>query len=215
MLWFCLAASPSAWADSNKLVFSSIDSVHGEKATALLQEAYARLGYDVSSVILPAARCLVATETGAVDGEVLRTKRVEKRFPNLIRIDVPLHTTRIAAFTCSPDIEVTGWESIEDYHVGIRTGISYLELATRDFTKVTKRIRPEHLFEQLSQGRIEVVIANPEEADAYKALNPDTCITMRHIMAEFPLYHYLNKKNAHLVPEITHILRQLQQDELQ
>lgn len=210
-LLLCILLATPAWASQKVLLFTTIDSIPGAQAISILQEAYGKLNIRIKGETRPIARALVDADIGASDGEALRTKAVEAHHPKLIRIDVPLHTASVMAFTSQRDLAIDGWASLCQYRVGIRTGIRFVELATREFPNVVKRVRPEHLFEQLIQGRLDVVVASPIEADKFMTKYPNSHIRAQGPpLAVFPLYHYLSRQHSDIAPAIERILGEMQ-----
>lgn len=208
-LFVLFLAAPVA-AEQRVMVFSSLDSKVAEAAMHILQVAYGKLDIEIDRKVLPLTRAHLDAEMGVVDGEVLRMKDEGPPPHGLIRIDVPLFVSQVVAYTCGETNEITDWHSLENYHIGIRKGIEFLEKNTAQFPRVTKQMTPGQLFDLLDAGRIDVVIANPLEGAKYLAMNKNTCIfAATPVLIEFPLYHYLNTKHRDIAPAIELILKDM------
>jgi len=201
---------PMASLGQDSLNFARAVGPSSELGLRVLTEAYECIGIAIRDTGLPAERSLVEANKGTYDGEVVRVKGIEARYPNLLPVPVVVTTAEGMAFTKKLDIVMDGWASLAPYSIVIRRGLKFAEKGTRGM-KVTLVTTYDESFKLVSKGRYDVTVCDRlagyyfirkfDYADL-KALEPP--------INTFPLYHYLHKKNTSLIPEITTILSQMQ-----
>ena len=204
-----------AWAElhgpEHRLVFSTFPpgGLH-DLFDHILSEAYARLGYEIELQGYPAERALLMANDGLVDGEAGRVNVVEKTYKNLIRVPTPLYLNRIAILTTGVEVvPAAGWGQFSNYRTCIRNGYKFLE------SRVTGENRHvvssyEKMLALLKNDRVDVGLA--EFFDLLPALNKVGLGDVRMLcdpMASNPMYHYLHKRHADLVPKIDAVLRDM------
>lgn len=209
-----LAVEPGGSSQEPKLVFTSFPSDGmGLLFSRILTEAYGRIGYQVEVMGVPARRALSMSNEGMCDGEGGRVAVIEDEYPNLVRVPVSLYTNRIVAYAVRDDIPSEGgWDSLFGYTVGVVAGYKYIEEHTKDMQRVIVRDYCK-LFALLENGRIDVAVV--EELDASPTLISRPVPGLRSLgpaLATNPMYHYLNKKNAHLVPQVEAVLRRMRDE---
>jgi polar amino acid transport system substrate-binding protein len=200
-------------------VFSSVDNVFKISAEeAILRTAYQRLGIEITIIGMPAKRALRSSNTGLTDGEAARIAAVEQEYPNLIRIAVPIRVDPMHLYVrAGNEFAVNGWDSIPDgYILGYRRGVMFAEYAVARYNLRSSSNNSENvLFEQLNKDRIDVVLASPGGAEKMiKDLQLDNIIQLNPPVYISYLYHFLNKKHADLVPEITKVLQDMEKNGL-
>lgn len=180
----------------------------------VLKTAYARLGVEVRGKLLPAARALQMAEEGLVDGEVNRIAAIEKQYPHLIRIDVPINMVEGVILTCGdtpegmgPDLGMT-LDDVRARRVGIKIGNRYAEIIADGLHQVTRLPDENKLLSLLLAGRLDALLVDRAWAESVAARPGMECL---HIslppLVVTPLYHYLNDRHADLAPRITGMLR--------
>ncbi|WP_394699837.1 substrate-binding periplasmic protein [uncultured Pseudodesulfovibrio sp.] len=204
-----------AWAElhgpEHRLVFSTFpEGGLQDLFDHILSEAYARLGYEIELQGYPAERALVMANDGLVDGEAGRVNVVEKTCPNLIRVPTPLYINRIAILTTSTKVDpAKGWGQFQSCRTCIRNGYKYLESrVTGEHSHAVSSY--EKMLTLLKNGRMDVGLA--EFFDILPALNKVGLGKVRMLcepMVSNPMYHYLHKRHADLVPQIDAVLRDM------
>ena len=190
-----------------KLVFSMPDDEVDNVSLRILERAYSKLGYVVEGEPLPAARALTESQSGNTDGEVNRIAAIEPQLHSLIRIKTPVNAIEGVAFTCPDAPPVFGWASIRTRKIGVRSGIRFVEMATRGMPHVTKMPDYDTLFDMLARGRLDVVIASRQVGFAQRKRSSATCSKAHEPPLEtLELYHYLHRRHKDLAPEITRVL---------
>lgn len=188
------------------LSFGYIHAPLSYSSLAVLKAAYAKIGIDVSGLKLPAARSLVQSDAGMTDGEVHRIKSIAQEHPQLIRIKVPINTVEGMALSCDNYIDTTDLNSLKDYRIGIKTGTRYAEKLTEEMPFITELPDENRLKELLLAKRLDVVIGDRPWAER----QTEECLRINEPpLVVIPLYHYLHKSHADLVPKITDVLQKM------
>jgi polar amino acid transport system substrate-binding protein len=181
-------------------------------AELIITEAYHRLGMQVAVHKLPGERSLRSANNGEMDGELYRKLGMEADYPNLIIVPVPLLTYEIVIFSHGTSFLVNGWDSLRPYSIGYVKSIKIIEKNTLGMrVEVANSLR--QAFLKMMLGRSDVVVANRASGlAALKELNITGVKVLTPPLASFPVFHYLNRKHAALVPKLTTVLEQMQKD---
>lgn len=181
-------------------------------AEQVMREAYRRLGINLTVHKLPGERTLVHANDGKMDGELYRKLGMEREYPNLVIIPVPLQTYEIVIFTRGTSFVVGGWDSLRPYTLGFMRGIKIVQENTQGM-RVEAVPTMQQAFEKMMMGRTDLVLGNRLSGTAViKSMNLEGITVLEPPLASFPVYHYLHKRHEALVPELTRVLRQMQTD---
>jgi len=178
----------------------------------VIEEAFRRIDIEAELIYVVAARALINANQGIEDGNIARLAGMEKKFPNLIRVPEKIIDFEFTAFTRDVDFKVDGWDSLKPYEIGIVTGWKIYERNITEARLITKVKKSEQLFRLLDKGRIEVAMYERwggawiirELGLDLRPLAPP--LTVR------PLYLYLHKKHAALVPRVYQVLIEMKKD---
>jgi polar amino acid transport system substrate-binding protein len=182
-----------------------VSGVSATKARVVLQQAYAAIGIEVVLVSMPGERALIESTRGAMDGEIVRTALVEQDYPQLLRVPVPLYFFSISTLVRNEAGAVA--PSLEDaqkmHRVGVVRGLKATEIAVRGWDNLTVANNVETALKMLRAKRFDVLVAPTEATLASMRTHnlPDDAFKLRTVMT-MPAYHYLNQKNATLIPAI-------------
>ncbi|WP_426415699.1 substrate-binding periplasmic protein [Aestuariirhabdus sp. LZHN29] len=210
LLLFCVVTEAPAAAP---LRFSAIEnSAFTDFATEVLTEAYRRAGNSIEVQPLPAARALKASSSGLTDGELYRTQGLEKRFPSLIPVNIPIFLSHWQAYTKNTPLEIHGWDSLRGVKIGIRRGIATTDKGTEGMNTVSTNTN-ESLFQLLVADRVDVIVLSKINAqkEINKADYPEVTLQSPAVQI-VPVYHYLHKKNAALIPPLEEALLAMTND---
>jgi polar amino acid transport system substrate-binding protein len=122
-------------------------------AERVLHEAYRRLGLSIVVNKLPGERSLFAANHGQMDGELYRKLGMERDYPNLQIIPVPLLTYEIVIFTLGTSFVVNGWESLRPFTIGFVKGIKIIEQNTQGM-KLEPTATMHQAFLKMSLGAL-------------------------------------------------------------
>lgn len=114
---------------ARELVLATGDSVgfNVQLSKAILTEAYRSLGITITVKYYPWERSLLYSNGGTHDGEVFRLPIIEKDYPNLVRVGVPVSEIRFYVVRTDSSDTLLTWEEIGDKRVSFQRGIKYLQ----------------------------------------------------------------------------------------
>lgn len=183
-----------------------------EVAERVLREAYNRLGYQLEVHRLPGERTLIYANEGRMDGELYRKLGMDRTYPNLVIVPVPLLTYEIVVFTHGTSFALNGWDSLRPYTIGHVRGIKIVQENTAGMNTEAVATMTQ-AFQKMMMGRTDVVVGNRLSGMAViKSLKLEEVQVLSPPLASFPVYHYLNKRHEALVPQLAAVLRQLRAD---
>lgn len=207
LLALCLYAAPATAAD--RLVLSSgmhepwTNSDGTGFTNVFVAELFARLGLTAEVVFNPAAaRALQLANDGADDGLAARITGLEVEYPNLVRVPEPIFINDFVAVSAGPAAAIRGWADLSPHAVGYILGWQVFEHnlpPVRDLT-VTKDSR--QLFSLLKAGRIEYVLHERWQAQWQAREQGISLMVHEPPLVSTPMYMYLNRRHAALVPRI-------------
>lgn len=208
------ACAEAASADAKEIHISTL--VGTDPATSIAErvmvEAYRRIGRVMVLHRLPGERTLVMANDGQMDGELYRKLGMEREYPNLIILPVPLLTYEIVIFTRGTDFIVNGWESLRPFTIGYVRGIKIVRENTASM-KTEAVPTMEQAFQKLAMGRTDIVVGNRLSGlAAVEALKLDDVRVLSPSLASFPVFHYVHKKHAAMVPALLAALQAMKAD---
>lgn len=197
------------------LIFSTIEnSVNAEISASVMQEAYSRIGIKVKIERLPAARALVKSNNGEVDGELYRVVNVHKKWKNLLMVPTPVNFMEGVVMTKNTTFSVNGWESLRPYKIGVRKGIRFSDEGTKGMNRRELHSN-QSLLNFLNMNRADIiVITRANGLKVREKLNLTELKILEPSVEVNPLYHYLHKKHKALVPIIDTVLQKMKNEGL-
>ncbi|MFC6656914.1 substrate-binding periplasmic protein [Roseibium salinum] len=194
-----------------RLVLSTIEGTpNGVIGAAVLKAAYGKLGIDLDIYYTSGKRSLLVAASGSVDGEVLRVGTVSEMHPTLIRIGVPIHTLEVSAFSKRSNAPKQRVEDLPYLRVGHLRGAVLPEDVTRHLSDVWRANSNRELFKLLMADKLDAVLTSTvTEAVTIRQLGIEEGEIVGQPIGRENLYHFLHKKHADLVPEITTVLEQM------
>ena len=210
----CIALTTLVWAE----IMSINTPYRGElydRVKLFMQEAFKRNHYELHYQKLPLKRGLINANSGIDDGDGPRVPVIEKKFTNLIRIDVPILEISIHAHVKNTNLlHIKRWEDLKPYHVGVRTG-TVIQVTN------LKRVNPQHityvstnkqLFKLLEKDRVDVVIAETYMSRTLKKKMGLTHLASTQSLLKKKMYLYLHKKHKDKVAAFTKTLLEMQKE---
>jgi polar amino acid transport system substrate-binding protein len=177
----------------------------------VVREAYRRLGIVIATKPLPNERALVAADAGETGGDLIRIAGLESRYPNLIRVPEPVLFFDSIAFTTGLRFPVSGWDSLRPYHLCVLRGNKLAELGTEG---MSRDIAPtiETMGRMVVAGRCQVAVMGRLVWLEIDRLGLKPLISLEPPVQSVPLYHYVHRRHADLVPKLAEALRQMRAD---
>lgn len=205
----CILMSTPLYAQQT-LTFSTLDlGIMTEINSLILKEVYKRLGINIIIKQYPAERALHLANNGEVDGDLIRRAVVVKLAPNLLQIPTALYQGRATAFSKNKNIVLSSWKSLKPYRIAIMRGHKIAEVNTREFNPEIINT-PEALFYFLQKDRADIVIYPYIPAMAYlKKMEFTSIYPLSESLDKVPLYHFLHKKHANLIPKVDKIIQEI------
>jgi polar amino acid transport system substrate-binding protein len=217
VLGLALSGMLPAWAAAQAMPVMNISTLTGDDPAAViaelvLREAYRRLGRTLVVHQLPGERSLVYANEGKMDGELYRKLGLDRDYPNLAIVPVPLLTFELVIFTRGTSFVVNGWDSLRPYTMGFVRGNKIAQENTKGM-KVEQVPTMHQAFEKLMMGRTDLVLGHRASGMAVvRSQKLEGITVLEPPLASFPVYHYVNRKHEALVPELTRVLKQMQAD---
>jgi polar amino acid transport system substrate-binding protein len=210
----CLPVQSALAQDTTPMQISTLLEIDPATTIAerVLSEAYRRLGLSMVVLKVPGERSLFSVDHGQVDGELYRKIGMERDYPNLRIVPVPLLTYEIVIFTLGTTFVVNGWDSLRPYTIGFVRGIKIIEQNTLGM-KLEPTTTMNQAFLKMTLGRSDIVVANRNSGLAIlKEMKLQDVKVLEPPLATFPVFHYLHKKHQALVPKLTTVLQQMQKE---
>lgn len=199
--------APAQAKERQLLTLASVDEEGSRISHTVLTEAYGKLAINLIVHYFPSERALEESNEGRTDGEINRISGMQRQYPNLIRVDTPINEAWVSACSKTPDLQISGWESLRNYRIGSRFGIKLMEKETAGWTNKHSAHTQEKLFELLVHDRLDIVIGGEQELLKQMSQYPSGLLHIASPPIQIaPLYHYLHKKHAALIPRITAVL---------
>jgi polar amino acid transport system substrate-binding protein len=211
ILALLLLLARSALAHELQLSVIANNATHRE-AWHIAQEAMRRAGIAVVAREVPAERALVSAKSGVTDGDVARFEAVGRLYPELVRVPEPSLYYQAYAYAYRRFDVSAGWDSLRGRTICLRRGIKLYEMRTAGMSRQVLDDE-RSLLRMLRSGGCEVALLednNPDVRAAMAASPPLYRLTPQ--LEGAPLYIYLHKRHAALVPRIAQALRQMRAD---
>lgn len=191
--------------------FSNLDKSGFEDL--LSQEMYRRIGVEIDIIHLPAERALANANAGVDDGTGSRVGGMAEQYPNLVQIGENVLSREYVAFTRRNDIEISDWNSLKPYRVGIITGWKILEWNIKGTKSLSKVQTTRQLFKILDAGRVDLIVYG-RWAGLHTVQDMDipNVRDLKPPLATKKVYWYLHKKHTHLVPRASAALQEMKRD---
>lgn len=204
LLSLLLVASCSLWAKEIRISTFEHDTPQLNAAINVMTNIYKRIGYDMTLVRFPGKRSLVEANLGNTDGELLRIKAIERKYPNLLPVPYSIGGLTAMALVRTGQPQVVGISGLLDKRVGILRGVEFTEILTKNLDReILNSI--DSLFSILLSGRVDVILFPPLDARIYikkHGLENKIDMTVQPIIA-VPLYHFLHKKSKVIADELS------------
>jgi hypothetical protein len=211
MLAFALAGgSVHAGEPAETVVVGFIDNETDQQVgRAVISEAYRRIGVAVSFRPFEAATALEASRSGEVDAELHRIGGMDRSFPELIQVPIPINFIHGAAFSRKYRFPIQSWSSLKPYRIGIVRGILFAEQGTAG---MDVRIARDHdeLVRWIAED--EVAVGVMPRIAGYTAIRRGGYADVHELdglLETLLLYHYVNVRRADLASRLEPVLKQM------
>ena len=194
-----LSAEP-AGAD---YVVSYIEGSTREEITIpVIRLAYERIGVRVRFEPRSASESITRANAGEVDAELQRIGNVGNRFPDLMRIAIPISAIEGVAFAKDPGIRLHDWSSLAPYRIGIVKGILFAAAGTEGMN-VRVAENNDQLLRLLLDGEIDIAVNSRDDfQDAIRRAGATGIHQLDDMLELSLLYHYVHRRHADLAPRL-------------
>jgi len=211
LIALCLFLVLPARAEELQLSVISRSTTHND-LWKVAEAAFQRAGVTAVVREVSPERSAVLANEGTTDGDVGRSSGLEKSYPNLIQVPEPVYQYAPTAFSYKRFDVAGGWESLRSHTVCIRRGLRQTDQRTKD---LPRQILADEatMLRMLAAGGCDVAIMERNNALARAAMTADPPLQrLLPPMEIMPLYIYLHKTHAALVPKVAAALKQMRAD---
>lgn len=211
LIALCFFLVLPARAEELQLSVISRSTTHADLWKAA-EVAFQRAGVTAVVREVSPERSAVLANEGTTDGDVGRSSGLEKSFPNLVQVPEPIYQYAPTAFAYKRYDVAGGWESLRPHAICIRRGLRQTDQRTKD---MKRQILADEatMLRMLAAGGCEIAIMERNNALARAAMAADPpLLRLLPPMEVMPLYIYLHKTHAALVPKVAAALKQMRAD---
>jgi len=179
-----------------------------EKELGFITQMYENLGHTVNIKSLPGARSLSNANSGDIDGDALRIATIAQQAPNLIPVKVALGTVKVTFFG-KPDSTYKTAEDLNGLTLAAPQGIQLSkDIAAKHNMKLSEAPSLEAAAKMVGAGRADLfVFVEGQGLQAIgKAGLSDKVVVVGEPLALIPLFHFVHKKHAAIVPSLEEAL---------
>ncbi|MFT6991647.1 MAG: hypothetical protein ACJASL_003635 [Paraglaciecola sp.] len=173
----------------------------------ILKVVYAKVGMPIEIVAVSGKRALIESNEGRLDGEVHRIVEIDSIYPSLLKIPTAINHIEATVFAKNIDYLPVGCASLEGKLIGIVRGVIYAELCTEGLNKMAIFPDSVSLMKSLDKNIVDyVVTARFNGLVQLKKLGINSIIALKPALSKKPLFHYLHKKHADLIPKVNSVI---------
>lgn len=163
-----------------------------------------RLRLPMSLSVNPAAaRAISLANDGADDGLAARVAGLEKDYPNLIQVPEPIFVNDFVACTNAPQPSIKTWADLSPHSVAHIIGWQIFERNLPALRELTTTRDSRQLVQLLQNQRADVILHERWQALWQARQLGHAIIVQEPPLAQVPMYLYLHKKHAALIPAIS------------
>lgn len=180
----------------------------------LIAAVFRELGLEAELLIYPTAteRAMLNASEGVDDGLAMRVAGLERQYPHLIRVPEPVTVNDFVAFSTRHRFATRNWQSLRPYGVGYISGWKVFEQNVPTGRDVTQVRDAQQLFTLLARDRVDVVLYERWQGLAHTRAMGLAVQVMEPPLVRTPMYIYLHKKHAALVPRVAQVLARFKND---
>lgn len=170
--------------------------------TDLLIEALAkRTGMAMTLSVNPAAaRAISLTNDGIDDGLAARIGGLEKDYPNLVQVPEPIFVNDFVACTNAATPLIRTWADLAPFSVAHIIGWQIFERNLPSVRELTTSRDSRQLVQLLQNARADIILHERWQA-LWQARQLNYSLTVQEPpLAQVPMYLYLHKRHAALIP---------------
>lgn len=188
---------------------AQFNGFHNQVIAAL----FVRVGLQAKVVFNAAsARALQMADDGTDDGLVGRIAGLEDTLPNLVRVPEPLFYNDFIAAGAPSAPAVAHWSDLSQHMVAYILGWQIFDRFVPETRQLTIARDANQLFSLLAAGRAQVILCERMQA-LWLARERNIPIKIHEPpLARVPMFIYLHRRHADLVPQVTAALTAMKAD---
>ena len=176
-------------------------------------EAFSRIGITLKTVQLPAQRSLLDSNTGLLDGELIRVKGMEKLYPNLIPVPEKIIDMDFVAISKKNYALDNGWNSLATHSIAHIKGWKIYEHKVPPITEKLAVKDIDQLLNCLLKDRTDMILFEKWEGlHQLKINNISTAKIISPPLATKEMYIFLHKKHFRIVNKLAIALKEMKND---
>jgi polar amino acid transport system substrate-binding protein len=178
----------------------------GEK---ILPDVYDKLGLKITISAMPGNRAQREAVLGRKDGEIMRIWGYGLENPTMIRVPTPYYKLETMAFVHkNSQFVLESKADLANYNILRVRGVKHTNNITRGLTHVFDYDDTLSMMLALEGKHTSIALTNTTDGFyAIKKLHIDYIKALPPALATLNLYHYLNEKNAALVPKLDAVIK--------
>ncbi len=199
-------------AIASDYTFSVINSGDGQKMAAhVLTKVYQSIGIDIGVDPAPAKRAEQLASSGQTDGEILRVWSYGVDNPSVLRVPTPYYSLRTMAFVKKgSDVIINHLDDLKKYKLIKVRGFKHTDSITKGIDGVFVLDGSQQMMRFLDNERADIALTSFLSGElTLKRMDISDIVAYEKPLAELPLYHYIHKNNADLVPIIDQKFKQI------
>jgi len=181
---------------------------------SIVTEGFKRANIPLKFQTLPPQRSLLNSNLGIDDGEAARIFDINKLYPNLVRVCVPIHSIDIVLLS-KENLHIKEPSDLKNYNVGVLRGVKIAESIAEKAKplSITRATNYLMLIKMLNNHRIDVIIGSKIALLSIfsEIKEQGLFMTLKPIMS-LPLYTYLHKKHKALIPQLEKAYNSMMKD---
>ena len=212
------AAAPDHMVLSTGMREPWTNAEHTGFTDLVVTEVFRRLGVKAEvSVILASARGIQLVEDGVDDGLTARVIGLDEKYPNLVRVPEKIFDNDFVAATlagngANPSWTVTSFADLAPRTVAYIIGWQIFDRNVGTVRTLTQAKDSDQLLTLLGNGRAEVILHERWQVLWHARLKNMILRVFEPPLAPVPMYMYLHRKYADLVPRVAAELAAMKKD---
>jgi polar amino acid transport system substrate-binding protein len=192
--------------------FVSISGLYVQEiGQIVLPKVYQKLGIEISITPMPGNRAMLETVSGRMDGETMRIESYGIDHPETLRIPTPYYQIDTTAFYKKDSgIVINSVADLAKYSLLRVRGVKHTINITEGFKQVYDYDDTESMLKALGNHRDHVALAHTGDGlfamEKYKINHVEYSDKPLSLLS---VYHYVHKKNAHLVEKVDRVIREM------
>jgi polar amino acid transport system substrate-binding protein len=192
--------------------FASIRGLYEQQVGQIvLPKIYQKLGISITIKPMPGQRAMLETASGRTDGEIMRIWSYGIEHPDSLRIPTPYYQLETMAFyKAGSSVDIKSAKDLANYSLLKVRGVKHTNNITVGLDRVYDYDDTENMLKALNKVRNNVALTHT--SDGLFAIRKYHIKEIEHLdqpLSVLPLYHYVHKKNAHLIAAVDRVIKEM------